>query len=43
MRANEPVLGLADGDTAKAFSTWQLNHHELVNDTFGKIPVAVTW
>jgi hypothetical protein len=43
MRADEPVLGLADGATAKVYSAWQLNHHEIVNDTVGSLPVAVTW
>ena len=43
MRPDEPVLGLADGIAAKAFSAWQLNHHEIVNDTIGNRPVAVTW
>jgi hypothetical protein len=43
MRPDEPVLGLADGAGAKVFSAWQLNHHEIVNDTMGNRPVAVTW
>jgi hypothetical protein len=43
MRPDEPVLGLSDGTTAKVYSAWQLNHHEIVNDTIGNRPVAVTW
>ena len=43
MRPDEPVLGITDGKTAKAYSTWQLNHHEIVNDTLGNLPLAVTW
>ncbi len=43
MRAEEPVLGVTDGKTAKVYSAWQLNHHEIVNDTAGKLPIAVTW
>ncbi len=43
MRADEPVLGITDGKVAKAYSTWQLNHHEIVNDTLGDLPLAVTW
>jgi hypothetical protein len=43
MRPDEPVLGITDGKTAKAFSTWQLNHHEIVNDSLGTLPLAVTW
>jgi hypothetical protein len=43
MRPQEPVLGITDGRTAKAYSTWQLNHHEIVNDSLGDLPLAVTW
>ena len=43
MRPEEPVLGTTDGKTAKAYSAWQLNHHEIVNDTLGNLPLAVTW
>jgi hypothetical protein len=43
MRPEEPVLGITDGMTAKAYSTWQLNHHEIVNDSLGDLPLAVTW
>ncbi len=43
MRPDEPVLGITDGKTAKAYSTWQLNHHEIVNDTLGDLPFAITW
>ena len=43
MRPDEPILGITDGKTAKAYSTWQLNHHEIVNDTLGNLPFAVTW
>ena len=43
MRPDEPVLGITDGKVAKAYSTWQLNHHEIVNDSLGDLPLAVTW
>ena len=43
MRPDEPILGITDGKIAKAYSTWQLNHHEIVNDTLGNLPLAVTW
>lgn len=43
MQPDEPVLGLTDGSVAKAYSLWQLNHHEIVNDQLGTLPVAVTW
>jgi hypothetical protein len=43
MSANEPVMGLEiDGDV-RAYSLWQLDAHEIVNDSFGDLPVAVTW
>ena len=43
MRREEKVLGITDGRTARAYSTWQLNHHEIVNDFLGEAPIAVTW
>src|SRR5574337_2115253 len=43
MQPEEPVLGLTNGTVAKAYSLWQLNHHEIVNDQIGTLPVAVTW
>ncbi len=43
MRPDEFVLGITDGKTAKAYSTWLLNHHEIVNDGLGGVPLAVTW
>jgi hypothetical protein len=39
----ELVIGLFDGETAKAYSAWILDGHEIVNDRLGDIPVAVTW
>ena len=43
MLAQEPVLGLViDGDV-RAYSLWQLDAHEIVNDVVGGVPVAVTW
>lgn len=43
MSDREPVIGLFDGTTAKAYSAWALEAHEIVNDRFGERPVAVTW
>ena len=43
IRPDEPILGITDGKTAKAYSAWQLNHHEIVNDSLGELPLAVTW
>jgi hypothetical protein len=43
MRADEPVLGVViDGD-ARAYSLWQLDAHEIVNDRIGGRAIAVTW
>ena len=43
MRDDEPVVGVVAGGVAKAYSTWHLDHHEIVNDTLAGKPVAVTW
>lgn len=44
MADDEPVLGLYDGQVAKAYSLWHLDRHEIVNDTLPNLgPVAVTW
>ena len=43
MSDHEPVIGLFDGTTAKAYSAWALEAHEIVNDWLGERPVAVTW
>ena len=43
MRADEPVLGVIANGVAKAYSTWHLDHHEIVNDTLAGKPVGVTW
>lgn len=43
MRDDEPVIGVVVDGVARAYSTWFLDHHEIVNDTFGDEPVAVTW
>ena len=43
MQPEEPILGVTDGKVAKAYSLWQLNHHEIVNDQIGSVPLAVTW
>lgn len=40
---DEPVIGIAiDGD-ARAYPTWLLNAHEIVNDRIGGRGIAVTW
>lgn len=40
----EPVLGVVGADgTAKAYSAWHLDGHEVVNDDLDGEPIAVTW
>ncbi len=43
MRPDEPVLGLAMGGEARAYSLWQLERHLVVNDRMAGRAVAVTW
>jgi hypothetical protein len=43
MSADEPVMGLASADDAVCWSTWQLDHHEIVNDVFNGTAIAATW
>jgi len=43
LEEDEPVLGVFDGTIAKAYSVWQLDHHEIVNDMLGDTPIAATW
>ena len=43
MADEELVIGLVGQHEQRAYSTWQLDRHEIVNDTFEGRPVAVTW
>jgi len=43
MREREPVLGVVIGDQAHAYSLWQLDAHEIVNDTISGTAIAATW
>src|SRR5712691_9611639 len=43
MRDDEPVVGVVQNGVSKAYSTWHLDHHEIVNDQIGGKSVAVTW
>lgn len=43
LQDDEPVLGVRRGAVARAYSLWQLNHHEIVNDQVGDLPLAITW
>lgn len=43
MVEDESVLGLRLGGQTRAYPLGFLTAHEIVNDRFGDIPVAVTW
>ncbi len=43
MSPDEPIMALANGDDAVCWSTWQLDHHEIVNDHFAGAAIAATW
>ena len=43
LRNEEMVIGVVSGDEAKAYSTWHLDHHEIVNDVVNGTPIAATW
>lgn len=43
MRDDEPVVGVFDGKQARAYPTWFLDGHEIVNDRLGDLPIAATW
>ena len=40
---DEPVIGVAIGDEAKAYPVAKMGFHELANDTCGGRPIAVSW
>ena len=41
--ADEPLIAVAVGDEAKAYSTWHLDHHEIVNDYIDGRAITITW
>ena len=43
MRDEEMILGVFSGGQARAYSTWHLDRHEIVNDRLGETPIAATW
>jgi len=43
MLPHEPVLGVVIAGEARAYSAWQLDAHEIVNDTVGDTAIAVIW
>ncbi len=40
---DEPVIGVATEQEAKAYPISVMGVHELGNDTIGELPIAVTW
>ena len=40
---NELLIGIVGDREQRDYSTWQLDRHEIVNDTFEGRPIAVTW
>ncbi len=44
LKPEEMVLGVVGQDgTAKCYSAWQLDGHEIVNDVLDGDPIAATW
>ena len=43
MSLDEPVLGVVINGDARAYSLWQLDSHEIVNDVVGGKSIAATW
>ncbi len=43
MEDEELVIGVYHDGVAKAYSTWFLDRHEIVNDVVAGVPIAVTW
>jgi len=43
MRLDEPVLGIIVDGKARAYSLWQLDAHEIVNDQIAGTAIAATW
>ena len=39
----EPLLVVVSGNEIKAYSTWHLDEHEVVNDYIGGTAITVTW
>lgn len=39
----ELVIGMVGARGQRAYSTWQLDRYEIVNDVFEGRPIAVTW
>ncbi len=43
LNPDEMMIGVSIGDEARAYSTWHLDGHEIVNDVVGGTPIAATW
>jgi hypothetical protein len=43
MSPAEPILGVTIDGKARAYSLWQLDSHELVNDTLSGVAIAAVW
>ncbi len=43
MSDEEPVIGVIVDGEARAYSMWQLDANEIVNDSVGETAFAVTW
>jgi hypothetical protein len=41
--SNELLIAVVGIGEQRAYSTWQLDRHEIVNDVFEGKPIAVTW
>ena len=40
---DEPLIAVSSGNVAHGYSTWDLDHHEIVNDVLEGTAIAVTW
>jgi hypothetical protein len=43
VRADDAIVGVEVGSEARAYPIRQLDHHEVVNDVLGGVPIAVTY
>lgn len=41
--ADEPVMVVRGKNESHAYSTWHLDHHEIVNDRIDGVALAATW
>ncbi|MCK5127209.1 MAG: DUF3179 domain-containing protein [candidate division Zixibacteria bacterium] len=41
--ADEPLMIVSKDGVSHAYSTWHLDHHEIVNDRIENISFAATW